>query len=250
MTTDLEHPPASNPTETFAASDTAKKIVATVVGLRRTALCLGALLICGTAGFYYISPLLFTLLQNHLDQELAFFTVAEPFLAHVKLALMATIFTMMPIIVTCLWRALARPFQLSGLAQVNFIITTTILFYGGSLFCYFITLPFGIKFLLGFASEQLNSVISVGKFVTFVSIFVLAFGLIFELPIFMVFAGKVGLVSKATFAKNRRYAVLAIAIVAALLTPTPDVVNMLLMGGPLYLLFEAGIVMLTILRIP
>ena len=246
MTTTVDNLPSSS----FEASDAAKKIVATALALRKTALFLGGLLLAGTLGFYFISARLFLLLQHHLNQELAFFTVAEPFLAHVKLALMATLFTMMPVFAICLWRALARPFGLSRLAQLNFIITTIFLFYSGSLFCYFITLPFGIKFLLGFASEQLNSVISVGKFVTFVSIFVLAFGLIFELPIFMVFAGKVGLVPRATFARNRRYAVLVIAIVAALLTPTPDVVNMLLMGGPLYLLFEGGIFILTLLRIP
>jgi len=211
---------------------------------------MAGLLIIGTGGYYFISPQLFALLQGHLNQELSFFTVAEPFLAHVKLALVATLFTIMPVLSFCLWRALAVPFKLSLLAQSNFIATTIFLFYAGSLFCYFITLPFGVNFLLGFESEKLNSVISVGRFVNFVTIFVLAFGLIFELPIFMVFAGKVGLVPRATFAKNRRYAVLTIAIVAALLTPTPDIVNMLLMGGPLYLLFEAGIAILTILRIP
>jgi sec-independent protein translocase protein TatC len=66
----------------------------------------------------------------------------------------------------------------------------------------------------------------------------------------MVFSGKVGLIGRVKFQENRRYALLGISIVAALLTPTPDVVNMLLMAGPLYLLYEAGILILKILRIP
>ncbi len=250
MTSDAIENTDCKPDKGFEASDAAKKVMATVLALRTTLFTLSGLLLFGTVGFYFISPQIFALLQGHLNQELAFFTVAEPFLAHVKLALVATLFTIMPVVVFCLWRALATPFKLSVLAQINFIATTIFLFYAGSLFCYFITLPFGVNFLLGFESEQLNSVISVGRFVTFVTIFVLAFGLIFELPIFMVFAGKVGLVSRTTFTKNRRYALLAIAIISALLTPTPDIVNMLLMGGPLYLLFEAGIIILTILRIP
>ena len=91
--------------------------------------------------------------------------------------------------------------------------------------------------------------IAIRKFVNFVTIFILAFGVIFELPIFMVFAAKVGICSRQTFEKHRRYAVLIISIIAALLTPTPDVVNMLLMGGPLYLLYEVGILVLKMMKI-
>ena len=130
-----------------------------------------------------------------------------------------------------------------------FVLFTCLLFYAGTLFCYFITLPFGVKFLLGFGSEQLRPVISVSKFVNFTTIFILAFGVVFELPIFMVFLAKVGVCSRQFFAKHRRVAMLIIAVLAALLTPTPDIVNMLLMGGPLYLLYEAGIIILMVMRI-
>jgi sec-independent protein translocase protein TatC len=112
-----------------------------------------------------------------------------------------------------------------------------------------VTLPFGINFLLGFGSEQLRPVIAITRFVNFVTLFVLAFGAIFELPVFMVFLARVGVCPRRTFEKNRRYAILVIAIVAALLTPTPDVVNMLLMGGPLYLLYESGIIILRLMGV-
>jgi sec-independent protein translocase protein TatC len=79
--------------------------------------------------------------------------------------------------------------------------------------------------------------------------FILAFGLVFELPIFMVFLAKVGVFKRRFYEKNRRYALLLIAILSALLTPTPDIVNMLLMGGPLYLLYESGILILRVSRI-
>jgi sec-independent protein translocase protein TatC len=77
----------------------------------------------------------------------------------------------------------------------------------------------------------------------------LAFGLIFELPIFMVFMAKVGVFKRSFYEQNRKYALLLIAILSALLTPTPDIVNMSLMGGPLYLLYESGILILRVLRI-
>ncbi len=226
-----------------------KRLVSFILEIRKTILSLGIGIGLGTLGFYFISPTIFAALQGHLNQKLAFFTVAEPFLAHVKIALFVTLFLFMPWIAFCFWRAMARPFGLSGKVLFTFIFFSCLLFYSGTLFCYFITLPFGIKFLLGFESEQLKSIISVGKFVSFVTVFVLAFGLIFELPIFMVFAGKSGLCPRASFEKHRRYAVLAISIVAALLTPTPDIVNMLLMGGPLYLLYEMGIIVLKVLKI-
>ncbi len=218
--------------------------------LRKSILWLGGLIVGCTVGFYSFSPLLLKLFQGHLNQKLAFFTVAEPFLAHVKLSFFLSLFTLMPVLVYWFWKALAKPVGLSANSIRWFALTTCFLFYAGTCFCYFITLPFGVNFLLGFQSEQLKPVISIGKFITFVTIFILAFGVIFELPIFMVFSAKVGFFPRKSFEKNRRYAILAISIVAALLTPTPDVVNMMLMGVPLYLLYEMGIVVLKMLQIP
>jgi len=226
------------------------RLVAFIKALRRTALAHLLAIVGATVGFYLLSPRLFDLLQGHLHQKLVFFSVTEPFLAHVKLALAAALMLLMPLLVSTLWRALAVPFHLSRLSQLLFILFTCLLFYSGALFCYLITLTYGIEFLLGFASEQVQPVISIDRFVTFIGVFILGFGLIFELPIFMIFTAKTGLLTRQIFEKNRRYAILAISIVAALLTPTPDLVNMLLMGGPLYALYEVGIVVLQVLRIP
>ncbi|MBI5559584.1 MAG: twin-arginine translocase subunit TatC [Deltaproteobacteria bacterium] len=226
-----------------------QRLLAFCLEIRKTILSLGIGIGLGTLGFYFLAPVIFAAFQKHLHQKLAFFTVAEPFLAHVKLALFATLFLLMPWIVYCFWRAMVRPFALSGKALATFVFFTCLLFYIGTLFCYFVTLPLGVTFLLGFESEQLKSIISVGKFVSFVTVFVLSFGLIFELPIFMVFFARTGICPRATFEKSRRYAILFISIIAALLTPTPDVVNMLLMGGPLYLLYEMGIIALKTMKI-
>lgn len=200
-------------------------------------------------GIFFLSPRLLQLVQGHLAEKLYFFAVAEPFLAHVKLACFAALFLLMPWLTIQLWRALGKPFNVSRSQLFFFIFFTCLLFYGGTVFCYLITLPFGIDFLLGFGSEELKPVISISRFVNFMTIFILAFGLIFELPIFMVFSVKVGALKRNFYEKNRRYALLFIALVAAILTPTPDVVNMALMGGPLYLLYESGIIILKVLRI-
>lgn len=226
----------------------AEQIVRFINSLRRYLLGLSLTAVALTIGLYFVTPALLDILQDHLGQELAFFTVAEPILARIKLALFTAAFVLMPIFTLLVWTALSKPFGIPVAQRKWFLIFTCLLFYGGAWFCYSITLPFGVKFLLGFETAQLKPLISVGEFVTFVSLFILGFGLIFELPIYMVFAARAGLVSRQAFAKNRRYAVLIISIVAAILTPTPDLVNMMLMAVPLYLLYEAGIIALWLLR--
>ncbi len=218
--------------------------------LRKSIRALFLTIIGSTVLVFFLAPRLLDIVQGHLAEKLYFFSVAGPFLAHVKLALFGALYCLMPWIMSVFFKATGKPFQVTRTQLVLFTFFTCLLFYAGTLFCYFITLPFGINFLLGFGSEELKPVISIGRFVNFVTVFILAFGLIFELPILMVFTAKIGLVSHRFFSRHRRYALLLIAIVAALLTPTPDIVNMLLMGGPLYLLYELGIVILAIMRIP
>jgi sec-independent protein translocase protein TatC len=225
------------------------KAVIFIGELRKSLRALGVGVIAVTVVIFFLTPDLLRVVQNHLAEKLYFFSVAGPFLAHVKLAAFAAIYVLVPWLMAVFWRAMGKPFGVAGTQLFLFVLFTTLLFYAGTLFCYFVTLPFGINFLLGFGSEQLRAVISVSRFVNFVTLFLLGFGAIFELPVFMVFLARVGVCPRSFFEKNRRYALLLIAIVAAVLTPTPDVVNMLLMGGPLYFLYESGILILLLMRV-
>ncbi len=229
--------------------ETKNNLIIFINELRKSIRALGLAIAILSVIVFFLTPQLLVVIQSHLAEKLYFFSVAGPFLAHVKLALFISIYVLMPWIMMVLWRSMGKPFGIKKGQIFAFVLFTCLLFYAGTLFCYFITLPLGIKFLLGFGSEELQPVISIGRFVNFTTIFILAFGTIFELPIFMVFMAKVGIFTRSFFARNRRYALLFIAIVAALLTPTPDIVNMSLMGGPLYLLYEAGIVILVVMRI-
>lgn len=218
--------------------------------LRKSIRALFITIVLSTLLVFFLTPHLLEIVQAHLAEKLYFFSVAGPFLAHVKLALFGSLYILMPWIIAVFLKAIGKPFKVSRLQIFLFTFFTCVLFYSGTVFCYLITLPFGINFLLGFGSAELKPVISIGRFVNFVTVFILAFGVIFELPILMVFTAKIGVVTRRFFSKHRKYALLLIAIIAALLTPTPDVVNMLLMGGPLYILYEAGIFILMIMRIP
>lgn len=225
------------------------KLIIFIAEMRKSIRNLALFLALSTFAIFFMSPHLLEFVQHHLADKLYFFSVSGPFLAHVKLSLFAAFYLLTPWFMMVFWRAMGKPFGVVGSQLFFFIFFTCMLFYAGTIFCYLITLPLGIKFLLGFGSEELRPVISVGKFVNFVTLFIVAFGLIFELPIFMVFLSKVGVFTRHFYEKNRRYAVLLIAIISALLTPTPDVVNMILMGGPLYLLYESGIIIIRVLGI-
>ncbi|NIA08879.1 MAG: preprotein translocase subunit TatC [Nitrospiraceae bacterium] len=203
-----------------------------------------------TAILYFFSPHFLAFFQAHLHQRLAFFGVLEPILALLKLSSIGTLILLAPWILWCVSKALITIFGLSKRSALGFMIAALLLFYGGATFCFFVTLPFGINFLLGYQSPHLRPVIDMSKFVDFVGLFVLGFGLIFELPVFMTLLCRLRICSYETFGKYRRYAILIIAIMAAVLTPTPDVFNMAMMGIPLYILFEAGIIVAKLVSPP
>ena len=123
-----------------------------------------------------------------------------------------------------------------------------LLFIGGALFCVGVTLPYGVRFLLSFQTPYLEPIISVKKFVSFCFLFIFGFGCIFELPLAMILLARLGLVEASVLAKHRRYAILGISIISAVLTPTPDIFNMALMGVPLCFLFEIGLIGMRIWR--
>jgi len=113
---------------------------------------------------------------------------------------------------------------------------------GGAIFALVAIIPIGVRFLLSYqVPGVLEPFISVGAYVSFLTAFMLAFGAVFELPIVLIFLAKLGLVTSAQLAAGRRYAIVAIVALAAVLTPGGDVFSQLLMAVPTYLLYEASI---------
>lgn len=179
-------------------------------------------------------------LQN---TKLVFLAPAEAFWMNLKLSFVASLILSLPVIFHQLWKFIAPGlFQREKRYVLPFIFVATVLFLFGASFCFFIVLPFAMSFLLTYkVGDFLVPMLSVGQYVDFCLKFILAFGAIFELPIVIIFLTKMGIVSPKTLAKNRKYAVLTSFILAALLTPTPDAFNQLLMAVPIILLYEIGI---------
>jgi len=179
-----------------------------------------------------------------LGSDLVAFGIPEAFLTIVKLTLFASLFCTMPILFYQVWKSVAPVFRSRGMkSAAPILLTGTFLFYLGAFFCYFVTLPFGVRFLLGYQSAHVKPMLSAGKYVSFCAFFVFGFGLTFELPLILALLSYLKVVSASFLSRNRRYALLLITILAAVVTPTPDVFNLALMGGPLYVLFEIGILL-------
>lgn len=188
-------------------------------------------------------------LHRSLQEDLVAYGIPEAFFSLLKLTLFTSLFFSMPVIFFYLWKAFSPIFRKRGFNSSSGIPFVAIfLFYGGATFCYYITLPFGIQFLLGYQSATVKPMISVAKYISFCAGFIFAFGLVFQLPLVLALLSYLRVVNASFLTRNRRYAILLMAILSALLTPTPDVFNMALMGGPLYLLFEVGVLLVKMIE--
>lgn len=176
--------------------------------------------------------------------KLVFLSPTEAFWMNMKIAMVAALIAALPVIFQQLWS-----FVSPGLHRhekkyvVPFVLVATLLFLVGASFCFFVVLPFAMSFLLTYkVGDFMMPMLSVGQYVDFCLKFVLAFGAVFELPIIILFFTKMGFVTPQSLARYRKYAVLLAFVVAAILTPTPDVFNQTLMAVPMIVLYEVGII--------
>lgn len=176
-------------------------------------------------------------------QKLVFLSPTEAFWVYMKVALIAGCVLALPFVLYQVWafvspglhpheRRFALPFVLIG----------SFFFLLGATFAQLVVIPFAMRFLVSFPGPDLAPMISIGAYVDFVLKFTLGFGVVFELPVALTLAARVGLVTPEFLAKNRKYAILINFILAAVLTPTPDVFNQTLMAAPMILLYELGII--------
>ncbi|MGD0886673.1 MAG: twin-arginine translocase subunit TatC [Thermodesulfovibrionales bacterium] len=193
-------------------------------------------------GFRLSYPLVVLVPTKIKNASLIFTAPAEAFWMHMKMAFVAALILSLPIIFYQLWKFISPGLLLTEKKYIGpFVIIATILFFIGAAFCFLFVLPFAMSFLLTYKTENMTPMLSVGNYVDFCLKFILAFGAVFELPVAIVILTRMGIVTPKTLAKNRKYAILLAFILAAILTPTPDVFNQTLMAVPIILLYEAGI---------
>lgn len=188
---------------------------------------------------FFTMPLLAALPEG---STMAMIRVQEGFLTHLKIALLAALFLACPVIFFQLWKFVAPGLYPKEKKYVwPFVITATIFFLAGAAFAFYVVFPFGFQFLLGYAGNMIQASISMEGYLAFATRLLLAFGIVFELPVVVFFLVKMGLLTYHPLARGRGYALVIIVIVAAILTP-PDVFTQTLMACPLYLLYEVSII--------
>jgi len=189
-----------------------------------------------------IVELVTTPIKSHL-YSLYFLTPYEAFLTKLKVSFLAGIILSLPVIFYQLWLFAAPGLYPSEKKVITpLVLISTGLFVAGVLFAYFLVIPFALSFFLGFQTDTLVPLISIGSYLSFFISVILVFGVLFDLPVLLVGLIWLGVIGAEFLASQRKPAIVIIFILAAVLTPTVDLITQCLLAVPLWLLFELSIV--------
>lgn len=227
------------------AADRPMTIIEHLEELRRRLLAgLVALGVGTVVSWIYVEALLAFLMApvTRLGERVIFLAPTEAFFVRLKMAVLAGVFLSLPVLLYQVWRFVSIGLTAAERRTARWLLLPAyLLFVGGAAFALVGIVPMGVRFLLSYRTADLQPMLSIGAYTSFVMAFMLAFGLVFELPIVLLFLTKIGVVTPASLAAGRRYAIVAIVGLAAVLTPGGDVFSQLLMAVPTYLLYEASI---------
>ena len=207
-----------------------------------------AAIVAGSIGSYIFAERIFAFLAAPLiknlpeDSHLIFTGVAEGFFTYLKTALYSGVFFAMPVVLFEIWLFISPGlYKKEKRYGLPFIFFSTLFFVGGAAFGYFIVFPFGFQFFLGFETDAIHPLPSIKEYLSFTVKLIMAFGLIFELPLFTFFLARMGIVTGKFMASQRRYAILLIFVISAAITP-PDPLTQIMMAGPLIVLYELSVI--------
>jgi sec-independent protein translocase protein TatC len=196
---------------------------------------------------WLMDPVLASLPEG--QRTLQYTSYVEPLMVYLKVALYGGLFVAAPWVLYQLWLFIAPGlYKRERSVVVPFLGFGTTLFYGGAAFCYFLVMPAAFPAMAAIATDAaLRPMLTMSETLSLALAMLLGFGLVFELPVVLAFLAMIGLVSADTLAKHRRLAVIVNVIVAAILTPTGDPLNLAMMAVPMILFYEIGVVAARIL---
>ena len=212
----------------------------------------------GFVATYNLADFLFAMLTRPLvvlnagNVELIGTGVTEAFFTKLKVSLIAAVFVASPVLFYQAWMFVAPGLYDQEKRYARpFVVFATIFFVLGALFCYFVVFPVGYRFFLEeYATIGVAPNIRISEYLSFTARMLLAFGATFELPVATFFLARLGLVTHQMMIGVLRYAILVIFIVAAVLTPGPDIASQLLMAGPLLVLYAISIGVAYVFAVP
>jgi len=215
--------------------------------LRSRIIKVGAIFILAAIGAWFFRVDIFNLLlepaQGQLQGKLYVTSVAEQFVSDMKLALYVAFVLTIPVLLYQVWAFVAPAVGDLGRAFTYILITlASSLFIAGIVFGYVFVVPVGVKFLLGWAPDRYDTIITPTNYMAFVTRFLLACGIVFELPAATYVAAKLELIDASLLKRYRKHAIVVNTIVAAAITPSPDPFSMLLLAVPLIGMYELSII--------
>ncbi|HQN18239.1 MAG TPA: twin-arginine translocase subunit TatC [Syntrophobacteraceae bacterium] len=178
------------------------------------------------------------------DQVIKLISTAphEAFFTYIKVAFIAGFMLAVPIILYELWCFIAPGlYENEKRAMLPVVFFSSFFFLGGASFGYFFVFPYGFQFFTSFATDYITPMITTREFLTFTTRMLIGFGVVFELPIFAFFLARLGLITAPFMRRMRKAAIIVIFIIAAAITPGPDIFSQLMMAGPLVILYEASV---------
>jgi sec-independent protein translocase protein TatC len=186
-------------------------------------------------------PIVEALHKHNLPEQLVYLNPTEPFNLYLKIGLMAGVFVASPFVLFQVWMFIAPGlYRREKTYVVPFMVSTILLFLAGGFFGYRIVFPAALDFLIGYGS-QFHPMITVGEYTDLFLTVLLGLGAVFELPILVFFLSLMGIVTPGWMLRNFRYSILVIFIIAAVLTPTTDIVNMCVFAAPMIALYVVSI---------
>jgi len=190
---------------------------------------------------YMQEPIMQALQRNHLEQKLVYLNPTEPFNMYMKIGLIAALFLASPFVLYQLWAFVAPGLYKNEKRYVMpFMVLSVGLFLGGGFFGYKIVYPAALDFLINYG-KQFQPMITIGEYTDLFLTIIIGLGVVFEMPILVFFLALIGIVSPRWMWNNFRYSILAIFVIAAILTPTTDIMNMCVFAAPMIGLYLISI---------
>jgi sec-independent protein translocase protein TatC len=190
---------------------------------------------------YMQAPIMEALSRNHLEQKLVYLNPTEPFNMYMKIGLIAALFVASPFVLYQLWAFVAPGLYRNEKKYVMpFMVLSVGLFLGGGFFGYKIVYPAALDFLIKYG-KQFTPMITIGEYTDLFLTIIIGLGVVFEMPILVFFLALIGIVSPRWMWNNFRYSILVIFLVAAILTPTTDIMNMCIFAAPMIGLYLISI---------
>lgn len=190
---------------------------------------------------YVMQPVLEALPEG--QRVLNYTSSLEPFVVYLKVSLYGGLFLAAPWVLFQLWLFIAPGlYKREKTLVIPFVAIGTLLFYCGVAFTYFVVMPFAFPALTSIAGPDMRPLLTMREQLTLVLAMMLGFGVVFEIPVIIAFLSMIGLVTPEFLSKYRRHAAIVNVILAAILTPTGDPLNLFLMAAPMIVFYEVGII--------